>query len=368
VVARLRETTDASLHRIGLNVYVALYCWLRAGSPHPLDEGGQMQKLISAILALFAGLAILKSEAIAEEAIKVGYAIQAHQANMMVLPKFAEKYGLKVDLVAMRRFPDLQLALTTHQIDAAVLGYVNIALLEESNTKNYKVISGVYVAPGSLVLAADVDSQVKTWKDLEGKSLGTAPNGAIDIVFRAILKQQNVAQSKVKMVSFGALGPPLLTALKNRDIDGFIAWEPNNADAVVGKLGVYSHLDLADNPTKGIQGILVVDEDFSAKNDGTVGKLVHALTDATNHLNSHADEFAEVAFRGTGSSLEVLKVALPHGRLDTNLYQRESEALLDMIFKAGLTKRSTKNAINEHFDYHWLMAATGKTRDQLGGL
>src|ERR1700732_3458009 len=31
-----------------------------------------------------------------------------------------KKYGLKVDLVAMRRFPDLQLALTTHQVDAAV--------------------------------------------------------------------------------------------------------------------------------------------------------------------------------------------------------------------------------------------------------
>src|ERR1700719_4243686 len=31
-----------------------------------------------------------------------------------------KKYGLKVDLVAMWRFPDLQLALTTHQVDAAV--------------------------------------------------------------------------------------------------------------------------------------------------------------------------------------------------------------------------------------------------------
>jgi len=170
------------------------------------------------------------------------------------------------------------------------------------------------------------------------------------------------------MVSFGALGPSLLTALKNHDIDGFIAWEPNNADAVVGKLGVYSHLDLADNPTKGIQGILIVDESFSAKNDAVVGTLVRALVDATNHLKSNPREFAEVAFKGTGSSLEVLKVALPRGRLDTNLYQRESEALLDMIFDAGLTKRSTKNAINERFDYHWLMDATGKTRNQLGGL
>lgn len=326
-----------------------------------------MPKLASAIFALLAGVLLLHSQARAQDAIKVGYAIQAHQANMIVLPKFAEKYGLKVDLVGMRRFPDLQLALTTHQIDAAVLGYVNIALLEENNIKNYKVVSGVYVAPGSLVLAPDVDSKVKTWKDLEGKSLGTAPNGAIDIVFRAILKQQNVDQSKVKMVSFGALGPPLLTALKNHDIDGFIAWEPNNADAVVGKLGVYSHLDLADNPTKGIQGILVVDEAFAAKNDAATGKLVRALVDATNHLNSHPDEFADVAFKATGSSLDVLKIAIPHGRLDTNLYQGESEALLDMIYNTGLTKRSTKNAIAEHFDYRWLSAATGKTRNQLGG-
>ena len=85
----------------------------------------------------------------------------------------------------MRRFPDLQLALTTHQIDAAVLGYVNMALLEKANIQDYKVVSGVYMAPGSLVLAPDVEAKVKTWKDLEGKSLGTAPNGAIDLVFRA---------------------------------------------------------------------------------------------------------------------------------------------------------------------------------------
>jgi ABC-type nitrate/sulfonate/bicarbonate transport system substrate-binding protein len=330
-------------------------------------KGAQMSKLVAAMCALFVGALLLSSQVWAQDTIKVGYAIQAHQANMMVLPKFAEKYGLKVDLVAMRRFPDLQLALTTHQVDAAVLGYVNIALMEENNIKNYKIVSGVYVAPGSLVLAPDVADKVKTWKDLEGTSLGTAPNGAVDIVFRAILKQHNVDQNKIKMVSFGALGPPLQTALKDHDIDGFIAWEPNNADAVVAKLGVYSQLDIGDNPSKGIQGILIVDEAFATKNDKLTGNLVRALVDATNHLNDNPQEWADVALKGTGSSLEVLKVALPHGRLDTNLYQRESEALLDMIFKAGLTKHPTVNAVGEHFDYRWLTAAIGKPANQLGG-
>jgi ABC-type nitrate/sulfonate/bicarbonate transport system substrate-binding protein len=219
-------------------------------------KGAQMSKLVAAMCALFVGAPLLSPQVWAQDTIKVGYAIQAHQANMMVLPKFAEKYGLKVDLVAMRRFPDLQLALTTHQVDAAVLGYVNIALMEENDIKNYKIVSGVYVAPGSLVLGPDVADKVKTWKDLEGTSLGTAPNGAVDIVFRAILKQHNVDQNKIKMVSFGALGPPLQTALKDHDIDGFIAWERNNADAVVATLGVYSQLDIGDNPSKGVQAYL----------------------------------------------------------------------------------------------------------------
>jgi len=324
---------------------------------------GKVRALVGA--AFLAAVAV--APAVAQDSIKVGYAIQAHQANMMVLPQYAEKVGLKVDLVAMRRFPDLQLALTTHQIDAAVLGYVNIALLEEGGFKNYKVVSGVYVAPGSLVLAPAVEANVKRWKDLEGKTLGTAPNGAIDIVFHALLKEHKVDASKVKMVSFAALGPPALAALTNHDIDGFIAWEPNNAEAIKRNIGVYSKLDVGDNPSKGIQGILVVDGDFAKAHDATVAKLVKALVNSTDDLMAHPDMWADIAVKGTGSPLDVTKMALPHGRLDTKLYQGESEALLDMIYQAGLTKQPTKQAIAEHFDYKYLMQATGKSRTALGG-
>jgi hypothetical protein len=38
-----------------------------------------------------------------------------------------------------------------------------------------------------------------------------------------------------------------------------------------------------------------------------------------------------------------------------------------MIFKAGLTKHPTVNAVGEHFDYRWLTAAIGKPANQLGG-
>ena len=59
-------------------------------------KGAQMSKLVAAMCALFVGALLLSSQVWAQETIKVGYAIQAHQANMMVLPKFAEKYGKSI--------------------------------------------------------------------------------------------------------------------------------------------------------------------------------------------------------------------------------------------------------------------------------
>ena len=93
-----------------------------------------MQKLAGAIGRIILGALFTVCGSLAASAqpsMRVGYVAQTHQANMIVLPRFAQAHGLKVDLVPMRRFPDLQLALTTKQVDAAVLGYVNIALLEE---------------------------------------------------------------------------------------------------------------------------------------------------------------------------------------------------------------------------------------------
>jgi hypothetical protein len=62
----------------------------------------------------------------AAEKFRFAYAVQVHQANMMVLGEYARKHGIELETVPMRRYADIQLALMTNQIDAAVLGYVNV--------------------------------------------------------------------------------------------------------------------------------------------------------------------------------------------------------------------------------------------------
>jgi ABC-type nitrate/sulfonate/bicarbonate transport system substrate-binding protein len=316
------------------------------------------------IMVVAAGLAVA-THAGAAEKVRFAYAIQVHQANMMILGEYARKHGVELEVVPMRRYADLQLALMTNQIDVAVMGYINAGLMEEKNFRDYRVIAGVFTGGQNLTLAKDV--KVATWKDLEGRKLGTAPNSYAELIFKASAKLGGADLAKIQTVSFTAGGPPLLSALKNREIDGFVSWEPNNADAAVGGFGYYSSLDISDNPTRGVNGVLVVNSSFLQSKRAAVLGVVRAVTEATDALNASRERYVQVAVQGTGSSPEVVREAIPHGALDYKLYAKEGIALLKLIYEAKITQIDTSPAIDKQFDYSLLMEATGKPKDQLGG-
>src|SRR5271154_6053820 len=87
---------------------------------------------------------------------RLTYTVQVHQANMMVLTDYAKKYGVDIEAVPMRRYADQQLALMTNQVAVAVMGYVNVGLMEEKGFRDYRVIAGVFTGGQSLTLAKDI--------------------------------------------------------------------------------------------------------------------------------------------------------------------------------------------------------------------
>lgn len=324
-----------------------------------------MRKSVAAALGALVIAGFAAKGALAQEKVRFAYAVQIHQANMMIIQDFAKKHGVELEITPLRRYADLQLALTTNQVDVAVMGYVNVGLMEEKDFKDYKVIGGVFTGGQSLTLRNGFTAN--TWKDLEGKTLGTAPNSYAELLFKASAKLAGADITKIKTVSFAAGGPPVIAALKNGDIDGFVFWEPNNADAAISKVGYYSKLDIGNNPTKHINGMMAVNAKFAAARPKAVAATVRALVEATDALNADAKRYAEVAQRGTGANPDVVRESIPRGKLDYNLYQREAKYLLKMIHEAGITKIDTSSAIDRVFDYTFLTQATGKSKRDLGG-
>ncbi len=322
-----------------------------------------MRKL-TITLAAIAAFTFLP-QANAADKVRFAYAVQVHQANMMILDEIARKHGVELEVIPMRRYADLQLALMTNQVDVAVMGYINVGLMEEKNFRDYRVIGGVFTGGQNLTLAKDV--KATTWKDLEGKKLGTAPNSYAELIFKTSARLGGADLSKIQTVSFAAGGPPLIAALKSRQIDGFVSWEPNNADATVGDVGYYSSLSISDNPTRGVNGVMVVGTSFLQSKRAAVLGVVKALVEATDALNADRERYVQVAVKGTGSPTEVVRQAIPRGALDYKLYANEGIALLNLIHQAKMTQTDTSAAIEKQFDYSLLSEATGKPANQLGG-
>jgi ABC-type nitrate/sulfonate/bicarbonate transport system substrate-binding protein len=322
-----------------------------------------MRKLFFAAILL--GAFAFAPQVQAADKVRFAYAVQVHQANMMIIQDYAKKYGVELEITPMRRYADLQLALMTNQVDVAVMGYVNVGLMQEKNFTDYRAIAGVFNSGQSLILAKGV--KAASWKDLEGLKLGTAPNSYAELLFKASAKLGGADLSKITTVSFAAGGPPALSALKNREIDGFVFWEPNPADAAVQDIGYYSSLDIGANPTKHINGVMVVNSNFLKDKRAAVLGVIKAHVDATNALNNDRAKYEEVAIKGTGSAPAVVKMAIPHGSLDYKLYSKEAKALLKMLHEAKITKADTSVAVDQQFDYSLLMEATGKPKNQLGG-
>jgi sulfonate transport system substrate-binding protein len=324
-----------------------------------------MSPLRSLLWFLALAVMLIGGDARAETKVRLGFAVQVHTASILLMRDSLKRRGIDLDLAVMRGYPAIQLALTRNELDLAVLGFVNLGLLEEAGFHNSKFIAGVFSGGQSLTLRPGV--VVNNWKDLEGKRIGSAPNSYADLLFKSSAKLGGADVAKIRMISFGPPGgTPLLAALRSGEIDGFTFWEPNNAEAAVAKIGYYSSLDIGANPTGHINAGLAVNAEFANQNRAVVTELVRTLVEATDLLNQDPTKFAEVAQKATGTSPEVVRESLGHGKLDYRLHRQQAKALMQMIHKAGITKNDASPAVDEAFDYSYLEQVTGKSKSELG--
>ena len=79
-----------------------------------------MRGLLTALAGVVLGTCLLHSGAQADAKVRIGFPVQIHTANMMVLQEHAKKHGVELDVAVMRGYPSIQLALMTDQLDLAV--------------------------------------------------------------------------------------------------------------------------------------------------------------------------------------------------------------------------------------------------------
>jgi ABC-type nitrate/sulfonate/bicarbonate transport system substrate-binding protein len=310
-------------------------------------------------------------DALGDEPLKVRLAQVYEIANAATFdPLFVErakKYGIEVEMVPVRRYGDVQLALASGDVEFGVLGFFSIGTMADNNIANVKLISGTSTGGQGLVVRKGLNAKVKSWKDLEGLKIGVAPNGGTHNIFRTLAREKGVDLSKVQQVSFAGMGPEAVQALKTGDIDALLSWEPTDARAVVEGIAEYSTLKLEESATGNINGALAVNTAFASQHPDVVLNIVRTVVETTDYLNANRDQWISLASAKTGVSPAVVMEAIKHCSIHYEMPESKTKAFMQVMAGFGVTKKDYSDLVDRYMDYSYLEKATGKNRKQLGG-
>lgn len=162
-----------------------------------------------------------------------------------------------------------------------------------------KIIAPLAQIAGTQAVVGAKGLELKSAKDLEGKTIGIPSGADVMIAINNMAKELGVDASKIKYVN---LAPSdAVVALEKGDIDALAAWEPFITKAIQGGgkflfSGTKSELPdkQGDVNWMSVHTTIQVSDDFIKKNPNTLKAVLRALKKATDYINDNREEAIKI--------------------------------------------------------------------------
>jgi NitT/TauT family transport system substrate-binding protein len=174
----------------------------------------------------------------AADVVRLGNLKFAHYGAVSYMKEICGKYNLKVEERVFPKGIDIIPAIIAGEIDIAASA-ADAAIAGRASGAPVYVVAGF--AKGGARLVAQVNSGIKTLKDLKGKRVGVARGGAQELLLLAELEKVGLSWSdkpgkdvQVMYMAFADLNQ----ALAAKQIDAMCQSEPQSSQAINKKFGV----------------------------------------------------------------------------------------------------------------------------------
>jgi len=281
-----------------------------------------------------------------------------HASGYIALEKgyFQEELGehVKIEVQAFDNGSDFSTALATNQIDFGFVG-PGPATNQYVKSGNFRVISGS--ANGGAVLVAGKDSGVNSVKDLVGKVIAIPTKGSTnEISLRLLLEQEGVEITTDKSgAQLVARAPSdTLVALRQNEVHATLIPEPWGTQIEqegIGKV-IVPWDQIPPNNGNYPLVIMTASDKFLSEHRDLAVAAVKANLRAIEFIKSNPDESYELINKrlselsGKGLDVELIKAALTHMSLNSELSQEAIEEMAHVSINAGYIKDITVNELD----------------------
>ena len=284
---------------------------------------------------------------------------------LWLLPEYAAKYNIQIEIVMFQRFADARTALATGDIQLAAFGPQDISLALGQGTKTLMGVAGVGRGNDCLIVRKGED--ITAWKSVADKRVGVGAGSISWLKFAASVQENGLEYGKLKIVNIVGGGGNYLKALQNKEIDMAVVWHPFCAQAIVEGFGAYPTIDHNLSKTVGgLISVLAVNRGFMDQNRDAVQRLVAAYVDVLAYAQANPRRWASIYAEKAGLPENVAAESIRTTQLDAALPLESIRRISKFLSDNGVITRDVSGELSQHYTYEFLAKATGKTPAQLG--
>jgi len=284
---------------------------------------------------------------------------------LWLLPEYAAKYNIQIEMVMFQRFADARTALASGDIQITAFGPQDIALALGAGARNLVGVAGVGSGNDCMIVRKGED--IKDWKAVADKRVGVGAGSISWLKFAASVQENGLEYGKLKIVNIVGGGGNYVSSLQKKDIDMAVVWHPFCAQAVVEGFGVYPTIDHNRSKTVGgLISVLALNKGFLDQNRDAAQRLVAAYVDVLEFAKANPKRWASIYAEKAGLPENVAAESIRNTRLDPAMPLESIRRIAKFLSDNGVITRDVSGELAQYHTYDLLSRATGKTPAQLG--
>jgi ABC-type nitrate/sulfonate/bicarbonate transport system substrate-binding protein len=284
---------------------------------------------------------------------------------LWLMPEYAAKYNIQVEMVMFQRFADARTALASGDLDLTAFGPQDISLALGQGAKSLVGVAGVGAGNDCLLVRKGED--IKAWTELARKTIGIGAGSISWLKFAASAQEHGLDYGALKIVNIVGGGANYLKALQGKEIDVAVVWQPFCAQGIQDGFAQYPTIDHnASKAVGGLIAVLAVNRTFMEKQREAVQRLVVAYVDILKVAQADPQRWAKIYAEKAGLPEAVAAESIRITKLDAALPLESIKRISKFLSDNGVIARDVSGDIPGAYTYEFLSKATGKTPAELG--
>jgi len=261
---------------------------------------------------------------------------------------FFKEQGLKVEIEGIfRSGPELMSAFSAGALDVAYVGEAPTVTAVANGTVKVAILAQVNTEGSAIVVGNN--SSITNITDLKGKQIAVPGYSTVqDFLLRKTFREPGANSNGAKVTIIKP--PEMIGALRTKQIEAFIAWEPYPAQAVnmgIGKILLSSGEIWRNHPCC----VLVVDRPFAKVNSARVKQIIQAHEKSIAFIRDNPEEAVRIAVKYTGLDEKIVRTAMRNVTYVSNLNVDGLKEYVKFLNEFGYIKLNDLKSFMEKIVY-----------------